>query len=273
MSYQIACDVHTHTLFSRHAYSTIAENIAACREMGVELLGSTDHFSEMLFPEQHLRNFQYFLNQTAWPRVWDGVVLLRGAEVAIVSLDGDLFGQDIDVPDTIVGRRYAADGTLFDRVTGSLDYLIASVHNGDFARGATVVEATRMYVGALEDPRVLILGHPARAGIEFDVDEVLLAARAHHKLIEINNHTLETGSRRHDSCRAIAVRCAELGVGITVSSDAHVSPQIGRCPHALGLLEEIGFPQELIADRDRASFLAAVRASGVADGVRDLPEA
>ena len=42
---KLKCDVHTHTLYSRHAYSTILENVAAAKEAGLELLGSTDHFS------------------------------------------------------------------------------------------------------------------------------------------------------------------------------------------------------------------------------------
>ena len=45
----LVSDVHTHTLFSRHAYSTIQENVTAAKAQGLELLGSTDHFSSMLF--------------------------------------------------------------------------------------------------------------------------------------------------------------------------------------------------------------------------------
>ena len=45
---RIACDVHTHTLFSRHAYSTLEENIRAASAKNLELLGITDHFSCML---------------------------------------------------------------------------------------------------------------------------------------------------------------------------------------------------------------------------------
>ena len=70
----IACDVHTHTIFSRHAYSTIEENVRAAAEMRVELLGSTDHFSAMVHPaidgEYDLRDFQHFLNVHSWPRIW-----------------------------------------------------------------------------------------------------------------------------------------------------------------------------------------------------------
>ena len=63
------CDVHTHTLFSRHAYSTIRENVLAAAEQGVEVLGDTEHFSCMLFPEQRMRDFQFFFNFGAWPKV------------------------------------------------------------------------------------------------------------------------------------------------------------------------------------------------------------
>ena len=64
---QNRCDVHTHTLYSRHAYSTVRENVLAAREAGIELLGVTDHFSDMLFPNTDLtrgslRDYQHFIN-------------------------------------------------------------------------------------------------------------------------------------------------------------------------------------------------------------------
>ena len=60
-TYSLKCDCHTHTLYSRHAFSTIAENVRAAKEQGLELLASTDHFSDMLFPDwRDLRNYQYF---------------------------------------------------------------------------------------------------------------------------------------------------------------------------------------------------------------------
>lgn len=264
MSYRIATDIHTHTLFSRHAYSTIAENVAAARAAGLELLGSTDHVSVMLFPEQHIRNFQFFFNQRIWPRVWDGVTVLRGAEVDLVSLDGSLFGQDIAAPESIVGRPYKRERSLYEHIVFELDYVIASVHNGDFTQDASIAQTTEMYVKALEQPEVFVLGHTGRSGVLFDVDEVIRAAKQLGKLIEINNHSLE-GFAHHQACRKIAERCAELGVGIAVSSDAHIALDIGRYPHAIDLLEEVHFPEALIMNRDRDTLLGALAASGVAD--------
>ncbi|MDY2777238.1 MAG: phosphatase [Collinsella sp.] len=271
MPYQMRCDAHTHTLFSRHAYSTITENADRARAVGLELLGSADHFSAMLFPEAHIRNYQFFLNTTVWPRVWDGLVLLRGAEVDIVSIDGDLFGQGVPCPESIVGRRHRRQADLFERVTAGLDYLVASIHNGEIAEGASLARTTAMYVAALEDPKVFILGHTGRSGVPFDIDEVLAVAREKHKLIELNEHSLASDpSGTHvRSCRAIAERCAELGVGITVSTDAHIAHDIGRAPRVIEMLEEIHFPEELVMSRSAVAFLGELAAAGIKD-LRDL---
>ena len=267
MGYRILGDVHNHTLYSRHAYSTIAENVAGAKAAGLELLGSADHFSSMLFPEQHIRNFQYFTNMDSWPRVWDGVCVLRACEADILSLDGKLFGQDIPVTENIVGHPDHRGGNLFERVTEGLDYVVASVHNRDFADGATLAQTTGMYLSVLENPKVFILGHTGRSGVPYDHDEVLLRAKELHKLIEINEHSfdLDPDGRCRKSCSAIAERCAELGVGIAVSSDAHIACDLGKYAHVEDMLEEIHFPEELIMDRGRDVFLAELATAGVCD--------
>jgi len=180
----------------------------------------------MLYPEQHLRNFQFFTNQVIWPRTWDGVTLLRAAEVDIATLEGGFFGQDIISTDNITTDRCTRGESLFHRVTKGLDYLVASVHDRSFAQSASIAQTTEMYLRVLAKPRVFVLGHTGRAGVPFDLDEVLTAAKERGKLIEINEHSLE-GDRTGgtvDTCRRIAERCAELGVGISVSSDARPVP-------------------------------------------------
>ena len=268
---QNRCDVHTHTLFSRHAYSTVRENVLAAREAGLELLGVTDHFSDMLFPgadlaHADLRDYQYFINMVTWPRTWEGVRLLHGAEADIRSLDGRLFGQDIPVRTDITGGRLGAETTLYDHVAESCDYVIASVHYREFARDATVVQGTEMYLGALAQPKVLVLGHTGRAGVPFDVPELVGEAARQHKLVEINSHSLEARRREGrtwKTCRKIAETCAELGCQIVISSDAHICCDVGSVSAALEMLDEIHFPQELVATRSAEAFLAAMAAAGL----------
>ena len=268
---QNRCDIHTHTLYSRHAYSTVRENVLAASDAGLELLGITDHFSDMLFPNTDLtrgslRDYQHFINMRVWPRTWDGVRLLHGAEADIRTLEGALFGQGIEVTEDITGRPLSAAATLYDRVVDGCDYVIASVHYKDFAAEATLAQATQMYLGALSQPKVLVLGHTGRAGVPFDVDEVVGEVARQHKLIEINAHSLEARRREGrtwTSCRKIAETCAELGCQIVISSDAHICAGVGAVDPSLEMLEEIHFPQELVATRSAEAFLAAMAAAGL----------
>lgn len=263
------CDVHTHTLFSRHAYSTVRENVLAARDAGLELLGCTDHLSDMLFEGAcldgaSLRDYQFFLNTEIWPRTWEGVRLLHGAEADIRTPDGRLFGQDVPVAPDITDPGAPAASTLYDRVASSCDYVIASVHYRGFLAGTGASEGTEMYLGAMGQPKVLVLGHLGRSGVDFDVDEVVGEAARRHLLVEINAHSF--GGRRRDvwgRCRTIAEACAEAGCQVVVSSDAHICTDVGAVAPALGLLEEIGFPEELVATRSAEAFLAAMSAAGL----------
>ena len=127
-----ACDVHTHTLASIHAYSTLGECVAAARAAGLELLSSTDHYSCMISSSLHVRDYAYFINFDMWPRVWDGVYVMRGVEADIVDLQGNLFGWNIPVREGITGRAYPSERTLKEIVWRDIDYAIASIHDGTF---------------------------------------------------------------------------------------------------------------------------------------------
>lgn len=263
------CDIHTHTIFSRHAYSTIGECVQAAKVVGLELLGSTDHYSIMISAAPrdslaYLRDYQHFINFDVWPRMWDGVVVMRGVEADIVDLQGHLFGWDKILYEGITGRPYVHERTLKEQVWQGIDYAIASIHDASFAEDASVAQVTDMYVRALEDPKVLALGHPGRTGLPFDLTTVLVAAKELGKLIEINEHSFERhyGTHRHKACRKIAERCAELGVMISTSTDAHIACDVGRFDAVPALLDEIHFPPELIATRNKDTFLQVIDAVG-----------
>ena len=264
------CDVHTHTVASRHAYSTVEENVRAASERGVDLLGVTDHFSCMTSvgvqtdgTGADIRDYQSFLDTVVWPREWHGVTLLRGAEADIVDVQGTLFGHGIPMPNKIPGDPYPEPLDLETRILSDTDYAIASVHIKTFCNLATPAQNAAMYVHALEHPKVLILGHIGRLGIDFELDPVIEAARDLGKLIEINNSTVIAYPAAQERCRRIAQRCAELGCSISLGTDAHISYTVGRFDQALEMLEEIDFPQELIATCSRESFLDAMRAARI----------
>ena len=259
----VTCDVHTHTLFSRHAYSTIEECVRTASERGVQLLGSTDHFGNMLFENPSFLDFQYFINRDLWPREWMGVTLLRGIEADIVDLEGHLYGWDHYISTNLTFDP-APTRTLLDFARKGSDFTIASIHGKHWAAGASAAQLTRMYVNVLEEPSVLILGHIGRSGLGFEIDPVVKAARDQHKLIEVNEHSFHYGESV-GRCRAILERCAELGCQVSLATDAHIATDIGLMPRSLAMLEELDFPEELVASRAPQTFLAAIRAAGLPD--------
>lgn len=46
MKYNSVLDLHTHTIVSGHAYSTLREMAKAASDKGLELLGITEHCTE-----------------------------------------------------------------------------------------------------------------------------------------------------------------------------------------------------------------------------------
>lgn len=252
---KIKTDTHTHTLASGHAYSTIEENLRAGKEQGLELVGITDHFSSFFVPSTDFACFGFFINKKALPEVWHGVRLLFGAEVDIIDLKGNLFGHDLYIP---YPNKNGVKLTYEEGILNRLDYLIASVHYKDFAANSTVVENTELYIKALEHENVKILGHIGRSGLEFDIDEVVKAAKSLNKMIEINEASFGHGETVRERCLKVALACAKYGTKIAVNSDAHSSFEIGKYPNTEHFLDEIDFPVELIGNRDAETFLSTI---------------
>ena len=81
----ILLDVHTHTVASGHAYSTIEQMAKMASEKGLKILGITDHGPAI----PGACNQMYFKNIKVIPRLMYGVELLIGAEINILDNSGD----------------------------------------------------------------------------------------------------------------------------------------------------------------------------------------
>ena len=69
-------DLHTHTIMSGHAFSTVQEMVCAARDKVLEYLGISDHGPAVPGACDPI----YFRNLYVVPREIDGVKLLMGAE-------------------------------------------------------------------------------------------------------------------------------------------------------------------------------------------------
>ena len=95
-----------------------------------------------------------------------------------------------------------------------------------------------------------MLGHVGRSGYRFEMLPVIREAGRLGKALEINEASFRFGEPITAVCRKAAQLCAQEGTSIMVNSDAHSAHAVGRYPETLQMLEEIHFPETLIANRD-----------------------
>ena len=84
----------------------------------------------------------------------------------------------------------------------------------------------------------------------FDYEPCIKKFAEHGKLVEINESSLmyKTGAREN-SIEVLRL-CRKYGARIVIDSDSHFCELIGKTPLGLRLVEETGFPQELILNAE-----------------------
>ena len=229
---KIELDVHTHTIASGHAFSTLQEMAQAAAGKGLKLLGITEHSPGVLGSCNPI----YFRNLHVVPRQMYGIELLLGAEINILDGEGNL---DMD-----------------ENCMRMLDIHIAGIHSLCYSYG-TVDENTHGMVKAVSNPFIHIISHPGDGTAELNFEPIVLAAKEHHTLLEINNSSLKP-TRNKPNARennlSILRLCKRYEVPVILGSDAHISFDIARYDYLYDLLQLTEFPESLIMNRDVKSF-------------------
>jgi len=221
-------DLHTHTISSGHAYSTLEENIKGALRKGIKILGMSDH-AVTLPGAPHIFHFH---NLKVIPDIIDGVRILKGIEANIIDYKGT-----IDVEEELLN---------------SLDYVIASLHPPVLEPG-NIDENTNTLIRTIEIPQVKIIGHPDDGRYPIDYEAVVMAAKKNHTLLEINNASLTPSGTREgtvENSRRILELCKKYEVPVILGSDSHISYSIGDFDKCLKLISEVNFPKHLIVNND-----------------------
>lgn len=236
-------DVHTHTLSSGHAYSTLLENVRVASEKGLKILGTTDHAPNMPGSCNEL----FFKNYSKLPQKVCDILMLYGCEANIIDFQGSI---DLSV-----------------NIQKKMDVLIASLHTPTIKSGS--IEAnTNTYINVMKNPYVDILGHIGNPLFPIDYERVVLEAKKRNVLLEINNSSLDKsreGSKTN--CIEVAKLCKKYKVKIIVNSDAHFAGDVGNFSKAKKLLDKVNFPKEYILNTQPKLFLNYLKKKGK---IRDI---
>lgn len=229
-------DVHTHTIVSGHAYSTMQEMAREAAALGLDILGITEHAPSIPGACDPI----YFRNLHVVPRQMYGVKLLLGAELNILDKKGTL---DLD-----------------ENYYRMLDLRIAGIHSLCWDGGSRE-ENTEGMLSVVRNPWVQIISHPGDGTAELDFMPIVLAAGENRTLLEINNSSL-IPARGKLQARANNIEILRLsrkyGVPVVLGSDAHTAFSIADYRYLWELLEETTFPAELIMNDKPDEFLAYI---------------
>lgn len=232
-------DLHMHTVASTHAYSTLHDYIAIAKAKGLKLFAITDHGPDMADAPHHW----HFINMRIWPRLVDGVGILRGIEANIKNTDGEIDCTGI--------------------MLTSLDLIIAGFHEPVFAPQDRATNTEAM-IATMASGNVHIISHPGNPKYPVDIPAIAEAAAKYQVALEINNSSfLHSRKGSEANCRAIAAAVRDAGGWVALGSDSHTAFSLGDFTECRKVLDDVNFPEERILNVSPRRLLDFLESRGM----------
>lgn len=234
MSYPV--DLHTHTIASDHAYSTIHDYIRQAPLAGIRMFATTDH-GPVVSDGPHPWHFN---NLKVLPRICEGVAVLRGCEANILESGG------IDLRDVQVKN---------------LDIVLAGFHPN--LEPGDAQHNTSILLKIIRSGKVDVISHPGSPRYPLDYGAVLECAKKENVAVEINSSSsVNTRPGSHDNCVRIATLAKKIGNVISLGTDAHISYFMGNFEESLRVIRESGLDDTQIINTDPLKVLDFLESRG-----------
>lgn len=233
----IIADLHTHTIFSGHAYSTVKENIDVARENGIKYLAITDHYNNDgtdLDKKNEIARIAYVEEVNL---AEDDITVIGGAEFNI--------GQEVNYNSKLSKIRWRPIGLhnwYVDTKNLTLDELYMhfyrAIKNNHNAFAHIERELHKIDGGKHKE---------VDSEVSMFLKMMVDIAKEKDILLELNESSLIA-----DECNGVNrvlfwLRYAkENGNLIYLGTDAHYCKKVGIFTNAIDILNMVGYPKELI---------------------------
>lgn len=229
-------DLHTHTVASDHAYSTINDYVLQADKIGISMFATTDHGPDV----EDAPHPWHFGNLRVIPHIVDNIAILRGVE-ANIRKDGTL-----DLEDYYLKR---------------LDIVLAGFHPS--LPPSDEATHTKLAIAVIESGKVDIFTHLGNPRYPVDFRAVLECAKEHNVAIEINSSSgINTRMGSHDNCVKVAQLAKEIGNEVSLGSDAHVCYFLGNFKEAEKVIEEAGLSYTTVINTSPVRVLDFLESRG-----------
>jgi histidinol-phosphatase (PHP family) len=244
-------DYHIHTPRCGHASGAMRDYVLAAREAGLAEMGFADHFPLLHLDDPHLAMGLeevplYIAEVEALRAEFPDFPIRLGIEADYVPevldrLEELLGGYDFDY---VYGSVHFVDGWAFDDPRNLAEYQgrdIELLYRRYFETLADAAECGLF--DALPHPDLVKkFGFRPAGGLEELYDECLARVARAGLAVELNTSGLRRPVKEAYPAPGFLLRCRELGIPVTLGSDAHSPDEVG-CDFnpALAMLEDAGY--------------------------------
>jgi putative hydrolase len=225
---KIIADLHTHSLMSGHAFSTIKEMAIEAKKKKLKILAITDHGPNIPGCPKEI----YFHCAHIMPEYIEDVRILAGTEVNIINKNGGL--------------------DLNDNILKNQEIVLAGFHPFTDYDTNNITENTEAIINVLKNPYVDVIAHIGNPVYPVIIEEVIDAAKKYNKLFEVNNRSFVGGARSgsHDNCKKVIKLAIQKKIPLIINSDAHQHLQVGCVAEAIKIVKECGGTDKHILNTD-----------------------
>jgi histidinol phosphatase-like PHP family hydrolase len=235
---ELRADLQMHTTYS-DGKATLDEMVAASAELGYEYVAITDHSK--------------------------GLKIARGMDEARLAVEANDIrrvneelrssGQRLRVLHSIeMNLSPEGEGDMDPGSLAALDLVLAAFHS----KLRVTEDQTERYLAGLRNPTVNTLAHPrgrrygVRLGLQADWQRVFEEAVQLDKALEIDAH-----SDRQDLNVELLELAREVGVRISIGTDAHRTTELGFMEYGLAAAIRAGIPRHRILNFQSAEDVLA----------------
>lgn len=232
----IIADMHTHTVASLHAHSTLNENLTYAEQAGMKYIACTDHYfhhGDDVTKRHEVYRIK-FMEFNVNPH--SDVKVLTSAEFNIL--------QDLEYRDKLSGLKWRPIGLHQSFVPNikemSYDdlyaaFLQASEWNTAFNHIERELDELRYgkFDGLIPEAEAFL-------------EKVVLLAKEKNIFLEINEHSLEPGKQYLPALRYWLAIAAENGNRFVLGTDAHFCREVGQFDKVVAVLNEFGIDKSRV---------------------------
>lgn len=223
--FKINADLHTHTVASGHAYSTVDEMAKGAFNKGIKLIAITDHGPQMPGGP----GLYHFGNFSVVPDKLYGVRIVKGVEANILK------GGNLD---------------LTNKDLNYLEFVAAGIHSSTGHNLNNKEEYTQATIDVMKNPQLDMITHPVQREYPIDLERTAKAAAKYNVILELNASSYNLNKSNERGIRSDSLKLLKLakkyGFKLAINSDAHFYDKIGEYSTLDFIFESKYFDSDLI---------------------------